>query len=349
MKLLQPKQPTDKTDNAKTILIYGETQTGKTSLIGAIAREHYLRTGKITRLILCDEGGPSAIQPEIDEGIIQVADMAGDLLPQSNLMWLARGHWIGEDGKIDQRKQNLEGVGIIALDSLSAAAALVMSYFIQNNVKISQEIVALREEQNLKFGQAAQSHYGAVHGLILQLTTTMGSLPVDRVIYTALESKAEDNIDKSIILGPMIIGKALTGVIPSRMNRILHLEIVPSVDNKTRSYRIYFMPHNDRTLGKVWPANMRLPPRVLGQLKDHPKYSKGYIDFETGDELVVLLDYCAELVRPKVVENLPAAAAVVAGEPAKPVAPANAVNKIQSLTNKNIFPQSTTSTTTTKK
>jgi len=327
MRLLKPNSTTQ--DGAKSILIYGETQTGKTSLIGKIAREHHARTGKITRLILCDEGGPSAIQPEIDEGIVQVVDMLGDDQPQSNLMWLAKGHFLGSDGRIDQKRQQLENVGIIALDSLSSAAAMIISYFIQSGTKISQEIVGMREEQGLKFGNASQSHYGATHNYILQLITTMASLPVDRVIHTALESKAQDQVDNSIILGPLIVGKALTGVIPNRMNRILHLEIAPTADGKDRMYRIYFQPHIDSVLRKTWPANLRLPLDVQPKVKAHPVYGKGYLDFSTGKELLDLFDFAAGLVTKKDVagDGVPTtkpAAAPTAQPPAAAPAPTTA-------------------------
>lgn len=330
------------TSVAKSHLIYGETQSGKTTLIGLIARAHYQRTGKITRLIICDEGGPSAIQSEITDGIIEVVDMVGDDQPRSNLMWLAKGAWPSPvTGAIDQKSKLPENVGIVVLDSLTSAAALVMNNFIQSGTKISQDVVAAAEEQGLKFGVAAPSHYGAVHGFILQLITQMSSLPVDKVIFTALESKAEDIIDKQTILGPAIVGKALTGVIPSRMNRILHLEIVPSADRKTRQYRIYFMPHVDQTIGRVWPANLRLPLPVVQSMKTDALYGKGYLDFQTGEELLGLFDYCETAVAPK-----PVPAPTVIDPEVKGIdtvvmpitTPPTSAQRIASLTNKGIYP-----------
>lgn len=301
--LTKSTNPTTTLGSAKTMLIYGETQSGKTSLLGTMARALHQRTGKITRLILCDEGGPSAIQPEIDEGIIEVVDLVADEQPQSNLMWLAKGAWPGVNGSIDQKSKLPSNVGMVALDSLTSAASLVINHFVQSGLKIAQDIVALREEQGLKFGNAAPAHYGAVQQFILQLITQMGALPCERVVFTALESKAEDQVDKSVILGPLIAGKALTGVIPSRMNRLLHLEIAPSADRKSRTYRIYFQPHVDPTLGRVWPANLRLPLKSQPIIKAHPIYGKGYLDFQTGDELLELLTWCEELVKPKVEEK----------------------------------------------
>jgi GTPase SAR1 family protein len=52
---------------AKTHLIYGESQVGKTTLIGKLARDLHSLTGQSTRLIMSDQGGFSAIKPEIDE------------------------------------------------------------------------------------------------------------------------------------------------------------------------------------------------------------------------------------------------------------------------------------------
>lgn len=299
MKLTQSTTTTTTNADFKSVLIYGETQSGKTSLLGALARAYHSRTGKKTRLILCDEGGPSAIQPEINDGIIEVVDMMGDSQPQSNLMWLAKGHFIGDSGSIDQKKQNLEGIGIVALDSISSAADLVINQLVQSGTKISQDVVALREEQGLKFGNPSQSHYGAVQRYMLQLISALNGLPVDHVFYTALESKGQDSTDGSITLGPLVSGKALTSQVPSRMNRILHLEIVPTSDKKDRVYRIYFRPHIDSVLFRPWPANLRLPLKLQEKLKQHPEYGKGYIDFSTGDELLALFEYCDGLMGEK--------------------------------------------------
>lgn len=320
MRVIKPNKNPDNAnlspgDGSKTLLIYGETQSGKTSLLGEIARAHFEKTGKRTRLIMTDEGGTSAIDPYIQDGIIEVVSLVGDSLPQSNLMWLAKGKWPGADGKIDPKVEFPEDIGIIALDSLSSAAELVLGFFVQSGLKVAQDVVALREEQGLKFGNAAPAHYGNVQKFILQMMTQLASLPVDRVIYTALESKAEDTIDKSVILGPMIAGKALTGVIPSRINRTLHLEITPSADRKSRSYRIYFKPHVDTTLGKMWPANLRLPLALTAQMSQHPVYGKGYIDFSTGEELLELFAYCQNLLRGRG----DAEAGAKAAEPSEPV------------------------------
>lgn len=334
MNLLKPNNQTS-SGQFKSMLIYGETQSGKTSLLGTLARAHHARTGKITRLIMTDEGGTSAIDPEIQDGIIQVVSLVADDKPQSNLMWLAKGHFLNATGVIDQSKPNLDNVGIVALDSLSSAAALVMNWFVQSGLKVGQDVVALRTEQNLNFGNPAMAHYGAVHQFILQLTTALNGLPVEKVIYTALESKGVDSTDGQIILGPAIVGKALTGVIPSRMNRILHLEIVPNADKSDRSYRIYFQPHVDKTLGRVWPANLRMPLKLRDgrQFKEAiqsvPAYAKGFLDFKTGDELLELFDFCEGLV--KVVET-PTAEPVVISDPKTPIVGTVAVGSVSKAT-----------------
>lgn len=300
----------DSAGQFRTMLIYGETQSGKTSLIGSFARDLHQRTGKITRLIMTDEGGTAAIAPEISEGIIEVVSMVADSLPQSNLMWLAKGAWPSEswpDNKGTLNKpidiQALTAkVGMIVLDSLSSAAGLVMNFFVNSGMKVAQEVVGLREEQGLKFGAPAMAHFGAVQQFMLQLTTALSGLNVEKIIYTALESKGSDTVDGQIILGPLIAGKALTGVIPSRMNRILHLEIVPSANKEDRSYRIYFEPHVDKTLGRVWPANLRMPLKLKGAIKAEARYAKGYLDFQTGDEVLELFSFCEGLMKPVVVE-----------------------------------------------
>lgn len=294
MQVIKPN-PGNRTE-FKSLLIYGETQSGKTSLLGTIARAYYQRTGKRTRLIMTDEGGFSAIAPEIDEGIIEVVSLVADNQPQSNLMWLAKGHFVGVDGNIDRNKPQLDNIGMVVLDSITSAAELVKNYFVQSGTKVAQDVVGLREEQGLKFGAPSMSHYGAVQQFILQLVTQFNSLPVDKVIYTALESKGTDSTDGAIILGPSVAGKALTGVLPSRINRILHLEIVPSPNKTDRTYRVYYRPHIDSTLGRSWPANLRLPLAASHKLQTHPEYGKGFIEFKTGGELLELFAFCDELV-----------------------------------------------------
>ena len=313
---------------AKTHLIYGESQVGKTTLIGKLARDLHKRTGQSTRLIMSDQGGFSAIKPGIDEGIIQVVDMVGDTLPQSNLMWLAKGYMPGAEGVINTAAQDLDGIGMVVLDSLSSAAASVLDYFAATGMKVSQEVVGLRQEQGLNFGNPAQSHYGAVQNFMLQLITQFAALPVKRVVFTALESKGSDTVDGQLVLGPLVAGKALTGVIPSRINRIFHLELAAGADKSKRAYRIYFRPHLDPMLGKYWPANLRLPLEMIAAMDGSPKYGKGYLDFTTGEELLELLDYCDSYTAPK-----PEVMELMASLGSNPAAPSAATPAPKSVTN----------------
>src|SRR5271157_115049 len=89
---------------ASTILMYGDSGTGKTSQIGEIAKWHHARTGRITRLISADSGWDPLmdliITPHNPSGIIEAWNIAYVQNPLPVLIKLSEGYWpiVSDDG-----------------------------------------------------------------------------------------------------------------------------------------------------------------------------------------------------------------------------------------------------------
>lgn len=316
---------------ARTGLIYGESGTFKTTQIGCLARYVYRKTGKPIRLISADLGGWGPIQQEIDAGLIipwRVSTI-DNMLPV--IRKLSKGYW--PTVKEKDKKQYLdlasptaktwEEIGGYAVESLTSIGDAEMANLVATGRKVSEEVVGVWEEkvmvdgteQKESFGAPAKSHYGFVQNAIYSLINAFSSLPVEYVLFTALEAKAEEE-DRATIYGPAIAGKKATPKAPSWVGDCIHHDSyqipmqVPVIDAEGKpvmtpklagdgkpepgakpvpktetvmqtTVRGYFMRHPDPKTGVNHPAKPRVVPQAWGELLK--KWPGGYYTPTPGD------------------------------------------------------------------
>src|SRR5688500_1136605 len=85
----------------KTILLYGDTGTGKTPLIGQYAEEKFKKTGLKTRVYTGDPGGWITIRPHVKAGIIEIVNLVDMPRPWEWMGQITKGKipiGIGPDG-----------------------------------------------------------------------------------------------------------------------------------------------------------------------------------------------------------------------------------------------------------
>ena len=78
---------------AKSILLYGETGTFKTSQIKYLARYIYERYGKTTRVIFTGASDGDLTKPEENAGIIESYRISSLTDPLPAIRKLAKGYW----------------------------------------------------------------------------------------------------------------------------------------------------------------------------------------------------------------------------------------------------------------
>lgn len=267
--------------SANSVLVYGPTGSYKTSQLGRAAWYIYEKYGQITRLISADGGGWDPILPEIEAGIIEPFNLLTTVNPLGTLKKIYDGNWPKVDGKNrsyvmeDWDKSN---VGMICVESLTSISQMLMADAIDKGRKMSEEIVARFDEEGETFGIGGRSHVGFVQGQINNMLIGFKSLPLKKVIFTALEYLGED-AKKRTVIGPAIIGSAMTGNIGGKVGDMLHFS--PTTEkSKDKSgkdveeivVRGYFSNHPGPFMsGPVWPSKVRNATELSHKFKDYFK------------------------------------------------------------------------------
>ena len=216
---------------AETILMYGESDGGKTAQLRHIAEWHFARTGEITRAIIADTTieplRPVLLTPDHPEGIVQALMIRGMADPWNRLDKFAHGWWpqlaqqpdgsfklIFEAPKVEggrilagDRKVGqvfIEGLSTIAelllQDHADHAAARPMWGTGKEGVVEFESLAEVRDsvgkvtQDKLKIGRAVGGHYGSVQRWMLNhLIPRFSELrTVERVVWTAHTARGKD-------------------------------------------------------------------------------------------------------------------------------------------------------------
>jgi hypothetical protein len=249
----------------RTILLYGRTNAGKTALIGELA-EHVFRTyGLRSRLYTCDKGGADTIQPYIDLSIIQLEEM-GDADPWIFLDKATRG-MVRVNGKWVLDEEKNKGIGVYAFESLRAFAESLMLSMTQKAAQgvnigggsnISFNIAA--DGESMKVSGSNMAHFGVAQSQVTEKVWQSQKLNAPFIIWTSSVSKDEDTTAAGKVLGPDVIGKALTPEVPRWFNLTFRVDVQPAAQGKPESHKLFLGNHVDPQAGNAAGlGNVRLP------------------------------------------------------------------------------------------
>ena len=200
----------------RVIGLYGLSGSGKTSQSGEYAKRVKRLTGKRTKYFNPDFGGHDSIDPLVRRGIVE----PHYLNPGDNpFEWLNAA--VSDDPGDD--------IGLVVYDSgLSITEAMLgnVAALDAQGLKIGAKAAApARITSNIILGANNETHYGLIHTFFLdslhKSTWLARKYGVD-IIWTFGEHRGEDTNTNSII-GPKIIGKALTGILPKEVQYMLRL------------------------------------------------------------------------------------------------------------------------------
>jgi len=290
---------------ARSGVIYGPTGSRKTTAVKHFS--HYIAetTGKATLLFSADGGGWAPCDPEVEVGMIRPYRCESATLPLVIMRKISQGYWPIDSQetapeKINLSMSNWDEIGGIAVEGWSSMSQMLMRYASDKGLKFGDKeytglfTLPITVDSNVvyeKFGPSTQNHYGFVQNQLYGLTMNFISLPVRYVLFTAHESKAEDD-DRTTIYGPSIAGKKATAVAPSWVGDCLHAqdfavkrqikvpnpaggdpletEIVDTV------VRMYYKKHPDPATGIMFPAKPRVTPEKIRELEK--AYPYGYFE-----------------------------------------------------------------------
>ena len=254
--------------NRRTILIYGRSGAGKTAQIGALA-EHILKTtGKRTRLYTVDKGGLDTIRPYVELGVIDPIELDGGD-PWVFLNKAVRGHVKDANGKwVIDAARNAD-IGMYAFESLRAVAEELKQSMIQKvrsginigggaNISFTANDVASGE--SLKISGGNMAIFGAAQERVVEELWQSFNLDAPIILWTSSVSKDEDTNASGKVLGPDVIGKALTTEVPRWFNLTYRMDVAPAKDGKPERHILYLGTHVDINAGgAAGLGNIRRP------------------------------------------------------------------------------------------
>jgi hypothetical protein len=265
----------------RTLCVYGPSQSGKTTQLGVLAERIFRQTQKKSRLYMMDPGGYGSILPYVKVGILEVVDLVGrprpwewmDQITKGGLPVVTNGKesWQVRDPKDDSIAgwffDSMTGGGDVLMSEAAKAAATGRNIGGQPpNFKLTEGTVTVAGN--------SPSHYGSVQGVMAQNIKQSFLLP-GTVVWTATSRSAQDEDGQGVptMIGPQLVGKALTAEIPRWFNYTFRLVTIPGSPalNKKEEHRLYLRPLQDATTGAAGAilTNNRAP---LDSANDIPEF-----------------------------------------------------------------------------
>jgi hypothetical protein len=285
---------------ARSGVIYGGSGSLKTTAVKHFSNYIYEKTGRNTLLLSMDGGGWDPCAPEVAAGQIRPYRCSMEI-PLPTLRMVSRGYFPENTLETDPSQINMvpvnwEEFGGLAIEGLTSISQAIMRYLSDNGMVVggekslpgifSQKIHVDGAVKTESFGSSTQGHYGFVQNYIYSFVMNAISLPCEYVLFTALESRTEED-DRTTIFGPQIAGKKATALVPSWVGDCIHSQDYP-VERQTKVkdevtgevkeisrvetlVKSFFVKHPDPGTGILFPAKPRITPEKYAELlKEYP-------------------------------------------------------------------------------
>ena len=292
---------------ARSHCIYGGTGTRKTTQVKWFSRYIAEVTGKATLLLSSDGGGWGPCQPEVDAGMIVPFFCDPSFVPLPTIRKISQGYWPRDvnvsAGEVDLVPINWNEYGAVAIEGWTSISSIGMRYLPDKGINVGGEDRTKLGgfEQTIQVGgrvvaeqlrSNTRGDFGFIQNFVFGIVMNFNSLPCRDVLYTALESKTEDD-DRSTVFGPAIAGKKATAQCGSWVGDLIHaqdypVEVVQKVPNPAKpsesieqkvidmAVRFYFKKHLDPATSIPFPAKPRVSPERVKELER--KFPGGYFE-----------------------------------------------------------------------
>lgn len=252
------------TDKKRTILLYGRTRSGKSTLIAELAEYLKVTTGKPSLVYSADKGGVGPMRPHINQGIIEL------VAQDDTNIWLflskmSRGQ-VREGGKwvpADLSKyamvanESITGIGDQLMNDMADKAAQGINIGGSANINFS----VTGDGETLKVGGSNMGHYNVAQTRLLEEFWRSQKLKVSNfVLWTAGASKEDDQTSGGKVVGPAGPGKALTTELPRHCDLCFRVDCLPAQQGKDERHILYLGNSVDVAAGNaVGLGNTRVP------------------------------------------------------------------------------------------
>jgi hypothetical protein len=242
----------------RSIGLFGDTGAGKTTLAGEYAKWLRRTTGLNSMLHSADPGGYKSLEALVDVGIIVVNQFSEEDDPWA---WLTDA----VAGKVHGEAQ--DGIGLHIFDSgtgigellLKSCAELSIDQDIGGRPAPKFTIHKKDPKKRMDIGSNVDSHYMIVQNFVLgriHRSTWLTAKGTD-TLWTFSVLRAED-VEGSSIVGPKLVGKALTPSLPKYFNYMFRVASVPEMGQPARHILNLDEQPEVTGLGST-PSNARYP------------------------------------------------------------------------------------------
>ncbi len=275
----------------KTICLYGDSGSGKSTQAGELAKYVYKTKKKKTILNTSDRGGFESISALVRRGIVLVNELG----PEDN-------PWIWVDSAAKALNLDPE-VGCLVFDSGTSMAEALLSACAKSDEQIgqakTQKFSVTRGKQNLTVAANNMPHYGIVQTFMLDaIWASSWHIRKDIDVLWTFAVHRDEEEDRTPILGPKLAGKALTAAIPKWFRYTFRLASIPA-EGSEPTHRIYLSEYPELAgLGHGF-GNSRMPlgvdplpaylegkdcslPKVFDLMEDAQKQADELLDRELG-------------------------------------------------------------------
>jgi energy-coupling factor transporter ATP-binding protein EcfA2 len=229
------------TEQGKTIALYGDSGSGKTTQAGEYAKYVRRTRGRNSVLFSSDMGGFDSVNPLVRAGVVTPIQLGPDDDPW---MWIndaATGRGLPND------------IGLAIFDGgtsqsealLSACAHSEWQIGQRPNQKFTVSKGTGSDKRNLVVPSNTDAHYGIVQSFMLDAiwkSTFLTRKGID-VLWTFAVHRGEEQ-DRTPILGPKLAGKALTAAVPKWFAYTFMLSSLP-VEGEAPRHVLYTTEHSE--------------------------------------------------------------------------------------------------------
>lgn len=233
----------------RTIAVYGDTGSGKTSQIGELAKALFKARRFRTLLRAADRGGCRQLRPMEKLGFLIV-----EAMEESSDPWV----WLNEGVS----KKPEDDIGLIAFDSATSLGEMILNHITKSSQKVGQQNTQkFNVGSGLMVGLNNESHYGLVQSFMLEQMwkstwlTLKGAQP--DILWT-FGLDRDEKVDRSLVVGPKVAGHALTSQVPKWFNYCFRLVSVP-VPGEPARHLLYTQEQPDINGMGVSFGNPRYP------------------------------------------------------------------------------------------
>src|SRR3990167_9122710 len=205
--------------SGRTIGLYGDTGSGKTTQVGELAKDVRRKTGRRTLYVAGDLGGYRSIAPMERAGFLEVVQF-DEIAAKDPWSWV---------NKATSGNDLSSETGLIAFDSATSISEAILTSITKAPVQVgSQKTQKYTVASGLQVGSNNESHYGLVQSFMLDQiwrSTWLAAKGLD-VLWTFGLDRSE-KVDATLVIGPKLAGHALTSQIPKWFQYFFRIVSLP--------------------------------------------------------------------------------------------------------------------------